>query len=56
MYNLSINIFELSFYRDQNEWKHIIIPIEISKNESENVFDLLIYKNHHVLNEKLLKI
>ena len=31
---LSINIFELNFYQDQNKWKHKIIPIEISENES----------------------
>ena len=43
--NLSINIFELNFYRDQKKWKHKLIPIEISKNESDKVIDLLIYKN-----------
>ena len=26
--NLSINIFELTFYRDQNKWKHKLIPIK----------------------------
>ena len=30
--NLSVNIFELNFYQDQNQWKHKLIPIEISKN------------------------
>ena len=45
--NLSINIFELNFYQDGNNWKHNLIPIEISKNdESDRVVDLLIYKNH----------
>ena len=29
--NLSVNIFELVFYQDQNQWKHKLIPIEISK-------------------------
>ena len=29
--NLSVNIFELVFYQDQNQWKHNIKPIEISK-------------------------
>ena len=43
--NLSINIYELGF--DQN--KHKLIPIEISKNESDKVIALLIYKNHNVL-------
>ena len=33
--NLSINIYELNF--DQN--KHKLIPIEVSKNESEKVID-----------------
>ena len=51
--NLSINIFELNFYRDQNKWKHKLIPNEVSKNESDRVIDLLIHKNHHVLIEKL---
>ena len=44
--NLSVNIFELNFYQDKNKWKHNLIPIEISKNESDRVVDLLIYKNH----------
>ena len=47
--NLSINIYELGF--DQNKYK--LIPIEISKNESDKVIDLLIYKNHYVLIKKL---
>ena len=42
--NLSINIYEVRF--DQN--KHKLIPIEISKNESDKVTDLLIYKNNYV--------
>ena len=33
--NLSINIFELNFYQDQKNWKHNLIPIEISKNISD---------------------
>ena len=44
--NLSINIFDLSFFQDKNKWKYKLIPIEISKNESDKVFDLIIYKNH----------
>ena len=51
--NLSVNIFELVFYQDQNQWKHKLIPIEISKNDSERVIDLAIYKNHYVLIKKL---
>ena len=44
--NLSINIFELNFYQDQNKWKRRLIPIEVSKNNSDRVIDLLINKNH----------
>ena len=51
--NLSVNIFELNFYQDQNKWRHKLIPIEVSKNESDKVFDLLIYKNHYVFIKKL---
>ena len=50
---LSVNIFELNFYQDQNQWKHELIPIEISKNNSDRVIDLAIYKNHYVLIKKL---
>ena len=51
--NLSVNIFELNFYQDQNQWKHKLIPIEISKNNSDRIIDLAIYKNHYVLINKL---
>ena len=51
--NLSGNIFELNFYQDQNQWKHKLIIIEISKNYSDRVIDLAIYKNHYVPFEKL---
>ena len=51
--NLSVNIFELAFYQDQSQWKHKLIPIEISKNNSDRVIDLAIYKNHYVLIKKL---
>ena len=33
--------------------EHNLIPIEISKNESDKVIDLLIYKNHYALIKKL---
>ena len=52
-YNLSVNIFELVFYQDQNNWIHKLIPIEVSKNNSDRVIDLAIYKNHYVLIKKL---
>ena len=29
--NLSVNIFELNFYQNQNQWKHKLLPIEVSK-------------------------
>ena len=51
--NLSVNIFESNFYQDQIQWKHKLIPIEISKNNSDRVIDLAIYKNHYVLIKKL---
>ena len=51
--NLSVNIFELNFYQDQNQRKHKLIPIEISKNNSDRVIDLAIYKNHYVLIKKM---
>ena len=40
--NLSVNIFELNFYQDQNQWKHKLIPNEISKNDSDRVVDLVL--------------
>ena len=50
---LSVNILELSFYQDQNQWRHKLIPIEISKNNSDRFIDLAYYKNHYVLIKKL---
>ena len=50
---LLINIFELNLYHDQNKWKHKLIPIEVSKNESDRFIDLIIYKNHYVPIEKI---
>ena len=49
---LSVNIIELNFHQDKNEWKHNLIPIENSKNKSDRVVDLLIYKNHYALIKK----
>ena len=53
--NLSINIFELKFYQDDNKiWKHKLIPLEISENKNADYeIDLLIYKNHYALIKKL---
>ena len=50
---LSVNIFELNFHEEQIQWKHKLLPIEISKNDSDRVIDLAIYKNHYVLIKKL---
>ena len=50
--NLSTNKVELNFYQDQNKWRHKLVPIEVSKNDSDRVFDLLIYKNHYTLIKK----
>ena len=51
--NLSVNVHELNFYQDGDKWQHNLIPIENSKNESDKVIDLLIYKNHYALIKKL---
>ena len=51
--NLSVNIYELNFNQNGDKWKHNLIPIEISKNESDKVINLLIYKNHYALIKKL---
>ena len=51
--NLSIYIFELNFYQDQNKWNYKLISIEVSENESDRVVDLLLYKNHYALTKKL---
>ena len=48
----SVKIYELNFYQDGDKWKHNLISIEISKNESDKVIDLLIYKNHYALIKK----
>ena len=39
------NFFNLRFYPVRNEWKHKLNLIEISKNNSEKVIDLMICKN-----------
>ena len=51
--SLSVNIYKLNFYQDAVKWKHNLIPIEYSKNESDKVIDLLLYKNHYALIQKL---
>ena len=49
---LSVNIFELNFYQDQNQWKQKLIPTEVSKKDSGRVIDLLNYKNDYALIKK----
>ena len=51
--NLSVNKFELNFYQDKNKRKQNLIPIEIIKNKSDRVVDLIINKNHYALIKKL---
>ena len=51
--NLSINIFELNFYQYQNQWENKLIPIEVSKNDSDKVIDIGILKNRYFLIKKL---
>ena len=51
--NFSINQFELNFYQYQIEWRYKLIPIEVSRNDSDRFVDLLIYKNQQALIEKL---
>ena len=51
--NLSINIYGLSFYQDADKWEHNLIPIQISKNESDNFIDLSIYQNLYDLVKNL---
>ena len=51
--NLSVNIYDLNFYQDGDNWQYNLIPIEISKNESDKVIDLIIYKNYNARFKKL---
>ena len=43
----------MNFYQVQSKWRHKLIPIEFSKNDSDRVIDLLISKNHYALNKKM---
>ena len=51
--NLSINIFELNFHQDHKKWRHKLVPIEVSKNDSDKVIDLILYKKQYALIKKL---
>ena len=41
------------FYQDQNKWRHKLMSIEVSKNDSDRVIDLLIHKTRYALNKEL---
>ena len=51
--NLSIKIFELNFYQDENKSKQNLILIETCKNGSIRVIDLKIYQNQYCPNKKI---
>ena len=53
--SLSFNIIELDLYQDQvqKKWKHKLSHIEVSRIESDRVADLIMYKNHYALFQKL---
>ena len=51
---LSVNKIDLRFYQEENEWRHKSVPIEVSKNVSDRVFDLLITKNLFILKKSFL--
>ena len=51
--NFFKKIIELSFYEEENEWKNNLLLIEFSEIVSDNFIDLLIYKNHYSLTEKI---
>ena len=44
-----MNILELGFFIDQKIWKYQLIPVDLSKRESDRIIDLLIYQNHYVV-------
>ena len=43
----------MKFYQDQTKRRHKLIPVEVSKNDSDRDTDLAIYKNQYVLIKKL---
>ena len=49
MNNLSINIFELSFYQNESKWKHELLLFEIIKTNLHRVVGQITSKNHFVL-------
>ena len=51
--NLTSNIYESNFYKDDKKWKHKLIPIENGKHASDRINDLAIYKNQYALIKKI---
>ena len=51
--NLSVNLFELSFYQEGEEWKQESLTIEISEIDWDRIFHLVINKNFNVPTKKL---
>ena len=46
-------MFELKFYQDHKKWRHKLILIEISKNDSDRVINSPIYRDHYVIIKKI---
>ena len=51
----SSKIYDLGFCEDK-KWKQELMPIAVSKNDSDRVVDLLIHKNHYVLISRKVNI
>ena len=51
--NLTFDSIEMKFYQDKTEWKHNLMPIGSSKNDSDKNNDWLTYENHYALIKKL---
>ena len=41
-----MNNFDRSLYQVEKKWKHKLTPFDISKNNSDRVVNLFIYKSH----------
>ena len=48
--NFSIQIFQLKYYKESyGVYRNRIVPVKISKNNSDRVVDLLLYRNQYIL-------
>ena len=45
--------YKIVFYQDQTKWRHKLLPVEVSDNNSDRVIGLAIYENHYILIKKL---